>query len=181
MTDLELVERVRAGDRAAFGELVERHREAVVRAARAALGSHEEADDVAQDAWLTAFRRLQTFRGEASFRTWLLSIAWRRALTRRRRLVRWLSRSPLSDVDPAVGPDAEDRLLTDELAGAVRRAINRLPARYRHALLLAGSGAYSYGEIASMLGIAEGTVKWRVSEARRRLKARLAREGFADE
>ena len=75
MTDSELVERVRAGDIAAFGELVERHRGAVFRAALAALGNDADAEDVAQDALVLSFKRIDQFRGDASVRTWMVSIA----------------------------------------------------------------------------------------------------------
>jgi RNA polymerase sigma-70 factor (ECF subfamily) len=73
VSDVDLVARARQGDPAAFGELVERHQTAVFRAALAALGSHADAEDAAQDAFLLAFRRLDTFRGDASFKTWLLT------------------------------------------------------------------------------------------------------------
>jgi RNA polymerase sigma-70 factor (ECF subfamily) len=59
----------------------------------AVLGSHAEADDVTQDAFVLAWRRLDSFRGDASFRTWLLTIAWRQAVNRRRSLVRWWKRT----------------------------------------------------------------------------------------
>ena len=84
VSDAELVARARQGDTAAFGELVDRHRAAVYRAAHAALGSANEAEDVAQEAFLAAYRKMDSYRGEASFKTWLLKIAWRQALTRRR-------------------------------------------------------------------------------------------------
>ena len=81
-----LVERARAGDAAAFTEIVRLYEAPVYRAALAVLGSPEEAEEAAQDAFVTAFRRLETFRGESSLKTWLVAIAWRKALTRRRRL-----------------------------------------------------------------------------------------------
>src|SRR5437588_8810305 len=89
VTDAELVERARQGDPAAFGELVERHRSAVFRAALAALGSAADAEDVAQETFLTAYRKLSSFRAEASFKTWLLTIAWHQAINQRRGLKRW--------------------------------------------------------------------------------------------
>src|SRR3954453_21872333 len=76
--DLDLVRRAQAGDADAFGELVERNRRAVFRAALAVLGSAAEADDAAQDAFVMAYRKLGSFRGEAAFRTWILAIAWRK-------------------------------------------------------------------------------------------------------
>lgn len=197
MTDPELVARARDGDTDAFGELVDRHRVAVYRAVRAAVGSPEEADEVTQDAFVAAFRRLAQFRGDASFRTWLLAIAWRAALTRRRRLVRWArlglsrtwptSRAPgceaawtdLATWQADTGPSPEDRVAARETVGLVRRLVRALPRRLRDPLLLAGSGEYAYEEIAVMLGVPTGTVKWRVAEARRHLRERLTRLGVA--
>ena len=79
-SDLDLVRQAQAGDSDAFGELVERNRRAVFRAALAAVGNAAEADDVAQETFVTAYRKLAGFRAESAFRTWLLSIAWRKAL-----------------------------------------------------------------------------------------------------
>jgi hypothetical protein len=69
VSDADLVARARRGDSAAFGELVDRHRTAVYRATRAVLGSHDEAEDAAQDAFVVAYERLASFRGDASFKT----------------------------------------------------------------------------------------------------------------
>src|SRR5688500_6834782 len=99
--DLALVRRAQAGDDHAFGQLIERNRRAGYRAAYAALGSAQDADDVAQDTFVAVYQKLQGFRGDASFRTWLLAIAWRKALDRRRSLSRWvrmtITHSPLDD------------------------------------------------------------------------------------
>src|SRR4051812_4007724 len=90
--DLALVRRAQAGDVEAFGDLVQRHRRSVVRAAVAALGSPSEADDVAQEAFVTAFQKLNGFRAEASFKTWILSITWRKAVDRRQSVTRWMQK-----------------------------------------------------------------------------------------
>src|SRR3954463_9967296 len=103
-TDLDLVRLAQGGDLDAFGELVERNRRAVFRAALACVGSPAEADDVAQEAFVTAFRKLGTFRGEAQFRTWLLSITWRKAIDRRKSISRWLRTA----VSPPRGESGED-------------------------------------------------------------------------
>jgi RNA polymerase sigma-70 factor, ECF subfamily len=188
VTDGELVTQARAGNQAAFGELVDRHRTAVYRAARAALGSHADAEDAAQDAFLVAFRRLDTFRGEASFKTWLLTIAWHQAINRRRSVTRLLRRI----VEPAVneegdvleaqfaatGPTPEQAALERQSRRAIRAEIVRLPRKLRDALLLAQSGEHTYDEIGAMLGVAVGTIKWRVSEARRVVKQRLREQGY---
>jgi RNA polymerase sigma-70 factor (ECF subfamily) len=192
VTDADLVARARQGDSAAFGELVDRHRTAVYRAALAATGSHADADDVAQDAFVLAYRRLDSFRGEASFKTWLLSIAWRQALNRRRMVTRMLRRLVMTVAagadEPALtleataspvatGPTPEEAAMTGELARAVRREIAALSPRLRDALLLAQSGEYSYDEIGAMLGVPVGTIKWRVSEARRLIRRGLEQRG----
>ena len=106
VTDAELVARARTGDHAAFGDLVDRHRTAVYRAALTALRSHAEAEDAAQDAFVLAWRRLGSFRGDASFKTWLLTIAWHQAINRRRGLMgRWRRMIPFEDVTVRLTPD----------------------------------------------------------------------------
>jgi RNA polymerase sigma factor (sigma-70 family) len=186
VSDAELVARARQGDTAAFGELVDRHRAAVYRAAHAALGSASEAEDVAQEAFLAAYQKMATYRGEASFRTWLLTIAWRRALGRRRRLAslwrRFVSGDPVESAPVVRSPRTQERdLIEAEMAGHVQRLVRALPARLRDPLLLCAAGEQSYHEIASVLGIPEGTLKWRVAEARRRLKRRLVALGYGDD
>jgi RNA polymerase sigma-70 factor (ECF subfamily) len=183
VSDPELVERARRGDHAAFGTLVDRHRTAVVRAAMAALGTREDAEEVAQEAFVAAYRHLRGFREDASFKTWILSITWRKALTRRRNVRSFLRRfvQPPEQTEwqvPDAGPSQEQAVLDRELHGHIRREVSRLTPRLRHALLLASAGDQSYHDIAGMLGIPVGTLKWRVNEARRRLRARLAEMGY---
>jgi RNA polymerase sigma-70 factor (ECF subfamily) len=190
VSDLDLVRRAQDGDAVAFGELVERNRRAVFRAALAAIGNAAEADDVAQEAFVTAYRKLAGFRGDSSFRTWMLSIAWRKALDRRKSVSRWLrlTVTPVESRDdtvdamdrvPSTARSQEDALASAEMQRTLRRLIQSLPRKLRDALLLAGSGDYSYEQIARMLDVPVGTVKWRVSEARRVLKQKLAALGLA--
>jgi RNA polymerase sigma-70 factor (ECF subfamily) len=186
--DLDLVRRARAGDDRAFTELVELNRRAVYRAAYAALGSAHDADDVAQETFVTAFQKLHSFRGEASLKTWLLSIAWRKALDRRRSLTRWLRMTVVHGRTDDDGPELiermasgdrsqEDTMSSDELRQTVQRLIGTLPRKLRDVLLLVGCEEYSYEQIGRMLGLPIGTVKWRVAEARRILKRKLAALG----
>lgn len=193
-TDLDLVRLAQAGDVEAFGELVERNRRAVFRAALACVGSPAEADDVAQEAFVTAYRKLDTFRGEAQFRTWLLSITWRKAIDRRKSISRWLrlAVSPGREDSeeeafdqmeriPSPQRSQEDTVVDDELQRNVTRLIGTLPKKLRDALLLAGTGEHTYEQISQILGAPLGTVKWRVSEARRVLKKKLTALGYAYE
>jgi RNA polymerase sigma-70 factor, ECF subfamily len=188
VSDDDLVARARQGDPAAFGALVDRHRSAVYRAALAALGSHAEAEDAAQEAFLLAYRRLNGFRGAASFKTWLLTIAWHQAINRRRSMTRLLRQivQPARDEDqestleqlPARELSPEGAAVRGQLHRAIRAAIRSLAPKLRDALLLAQSGDYSYAEIGAMLDVPVGTIKWRVSEARKLVKARLRECGY---
>jgi RNA polymerase sigma-70 factor (ECF subfamily) len=186
VSDADLVARARGGDTAAFGELVDRHRAAVYRAARAALASHADAEDAAQEAFLMAYQRLGSFRGDASFKTWLLTIAWHQAINRRRSVNRWWRRiaatdpsDSVNDIPLAPGSSPEQQAVDDELRRHVAAEIRALKPKLRDALLLAQAGEYTYEEIGTMLGAPLGTIKWRVSEARRVVKQRLKDRGYA--
>ncbi|GMV23919.1 MAG: DNA-directed RNA polymerase sigma-70 factor [Acidimicrobiia bacterium] len=175
-----------AGDRAAFDALVERHQRTVLRTAMAALQRREDAEDVAQEAFVLAWRKIGAFRGESTFKTWLLTITWRQALDRRKSRDRWWKRQVASRDDDA--GDVVERLMSPDVSPehaaatraelrAIRGAIARLTPKLRDTLLLASSGEYAYEEIAAMLGAPVGTIKWRVAEARRQL-VEMGNEGM---
>jgi len=171
-----LVAAARTGSQAAFGELVTMHQRAVFRTAMAALGSREDAEDAAQDAFVVAWRKLRGFRGDSTFRTWLMTITWRKALDKRRKQVLWRRRTqptlpetlttPLEALAGAT-PDPERATVAADLVRRVQHEILALTPKLRDTLLLAASGEHSYDEIATLLGVPIGTVKWRVAEARR--------------
>jgi RNA polymerase sigma-70 factor, ECF subfamily len=193
VTDEELVALARQGDTDAFDQLVSRHQGAVYRAALAALHVPEDAEEAAQDAFVRAWRSLKQFRGSSSFRTWMLKIAWNRALSHRRSIVSWLRRRVSLETGEGVSgrfgsdrrgasldpPSPHDALSDVELERNVTRAIEALSPKLRDTLLLA-NGECEYDEIAQMLKIPVGTVKWRVSEARRKVRERLASLGYVD-
>jgi RNA polymerase sigma-70 factor (ECF subfamily) len=175
-----LLTRARAGDQAAFGRLIDLYQRVVYRTALAALGRHEDAEDAAQEAFIQAWRHLNDFRGDAAFRTWLLTIAWRKALDRRRsRLIWWRRAAPSPDEhDPFAelangDPGPERAVLARDTARQLRREIMRLSPTLRDTLLLAASGDHTYEDIAAMLRAPIGTIKWRVSEARRIISLRM--------
>ena len=183
MTDAELVERARAGDQAAFGVLVDRYQHVVIRAARAVLGPSDEVEDVAQEAFVRAFRHIAGFRGDASVKTWLLAITWRQALSHRRsiaaRMRRLVAHDGDEDLDPPATAQLQDQAVADvELRRMVARAVRTLPAKYREALVLAATGDHTFDEMSEALGVPAGTLKWRVSEARRRLREKLTGMGY---
>jgi RNA polymerase sigma-70 factor (ECF subfamily) len=178
-----LVDAARAGDREAFGELVVLHERLVFRTSLAALGHPEDAEDAAQEAFVMAWRKLPGFRGDSTFRTWLLTIVWRKALDRRRVRTLWLSRTrqrtsddtadPLDEIAANLASPEQDAVSRD-LARRIRAEILRLSPKIKDAFLLATSGDYSYDEIGALLRIPVGTVKWRVSEARRILQQKVS-------
>jgi RNA polymerase sigma-70 factor (ECF subfamily) len=183
VTDEELVLLARQGDPDAFDQLVVRHQSAVYRAALAALRAPEDAEEVAQDALVRAWSKLHRFRGDSSFKTWLLTITWNQAMSRRRSLAAWFRRAASLDVvaEPIDARRQQDVAVHDaQLQDHARRAIQSLTTKLRDALLLAQSGDHSYDEIAAMLGIPVGTVKWRVSEARRKVREQLTRLGYVN-
>ena len=184
MSDAELIELARNGDRAAFGDLVERYQHVVFRAALAALRSREDAEEVTQDAMVSAFQKLDSFRGDSSFKTWLLTITWNRAMDRRRQTGSWFRRFVAHDREggfelPSGRPSHETTLIAEETRREVRRLLATLPVKYREALLLSSSGDHTFDEIGRLLGIPTGTAKWRAMEGRRILRKKLVSRGFA--
>lgn len=184
MTDEELVARAQQGVHDAWAELVHRHHAAVFRATHAALVSRADADDAAQDAWIAAWKALGGFRGHSAFRTWLLAIAWRKALDRRRGVAGWMRRLRIErgeDDDRAVvltatGIDAEAAIVDRTERVRMKALVKGLPRAHRDALLLVASQELTYAEAAAVLDIPVGTVKWRVSDARRMLRERMERQ-----
>lgn len=176
VTDEELVLRARSGESEAFDQIVERHKGAVFRAALAALRNREDAEDVTQETFITAFRKLDTFRGESQLRTWLSRIAWNRSMDHRRRgrLRRFLRLDEPDALEVASSEaDPERTTLAGSVNARVRREIERLPLNLRDTILLASAGDQDYASIALILGVREGTIKSRVFEARALLRAAL--------
>ena len=171
--EAELVARTLAGDRAAFGTLVERYAGQARRVARAVLADPDDADDAAQDAFLSALVKLAQYDPARPFGPWLMRIVANAATDRRRR--RAIRRTEPLDVGLVGGgtrPDiaAERAALGERL----RAALDELPPRRRLAVVLFDVEGYSHAEIAQALGIPEGTVRSEVFHARRRLRVLLA-------
>lgn len=183
-----LARQARGGDAAAFSALVDLHHRAAHRVALIALGQPADADEAVQDACLAAWRRIAELDDPAAFRAWLLRITWRKALDRRRSIAAWLTRlrrdrddEPTAiDAVPSCAPGPDASLLADERDRAVVRLIQSLPARLRDPFLLAASGEHRYEDIAVLLRVPVGTVKWRMAEARRLLREKLVRLGFGE-
>ncbi|MBI5381529.1 MAG: sigma-70 family RNA polymerase sigma factor [Opitutae bacterium] len=180
--DPVLLQRAQAGDEAAFGELMRTHYERVFRLVYSILGREHDARDVCQEVWLTVWRELGNFRGEAKFTTWLHPIAVRRALDALRKRRRWYDRFlPFAvagaDVESVPEPvDANDA--RQETEGAERlerfkRALDSLPPKLRVVLALREVEGLPYEEIARIAQIPQGTVMSRLYHARRQLARKL--------
>lgn len=172
VSDGELVRRARAGDQAAFGTLVERHAPMVRRLTRAVLRHPEDADDAAQDAFLSAWLALDRFDPSLPAGPWLARIAVNAARDlSRRRTVRRSEPIPESLGAPGGSPEqrTDDALLRERLD----RALAELPERQRLALVLFEVEGYRHAEIGALLGVPEGTVRSDVFHARRRMRTAL--------
>jgi RNA polymerase sigma-70 factor, ECF subfamily len=165
--DSELVRCSTRGDLSAFEQLVDRHRPVVVRVAARIVGS-EDAEDVSQDAFLRAFHRLDRFRGDAPFRSWLLRITHNAALDH-------LARRRPEPVDPLQFDASEpsdsrppaERLELRERIERLERKLHGLSPPHRAVLVLRDAEGMSYEEIADITDSPLGTVKGRLHRARR--------------
>jgi RNA polymerase sigma-70 factor (ECF subfamily) len=188
----ELVQRAQGGNEDAFGTLMRSHYEPVFRLVNSMLRDEHSARDVCQEIWLTVWKNLGSFRGDAKFSTWVHPIATRRAIDHLRGRKRWFNRFIpfLSDTGDAADSDSgADRVAAapeatadsdprremekDESKARFERAIASLPPKHRAVLALREIQELSYDEIAKNLGIARGTVMSRLFHARRLLAQKL--------
>lgn len=184
-SDWVWVQRVQAGETEAFEVLIHRHEKRLFNLLYRWLGDYEEAAEAAQEVFLSAFRSIRSFRGEALFSTWLYRIAVRQAQNRSLRLQRARQRSvPLGDPDPGRDGDPTSSLVDPEpnqaeeaeqkeIRSRVHEALRSLQPDEALVIILHDLQEVSYEEMATMLEIPLGTVKSRLHRARRALKAQL--------
>jgi RNA polymerase sigma-70 factor (ECF subfamily) len=164
-----LLDQARDGQEQAFAQLVEAHNEKVIALAWRLVGRRDEAEEIAQEAFLRLFKSLADFRGESRIGTWLYRTATRLAIDhlRREQLKRKVFFFRTSDpdqpdpLDLAVDPSAspQEQLLARETAGRMRRLLNQLPPRQKAVFVLRHMEELSLKQIAVVLGLEEGTVK----------------------
>lgn len=183
--DAGLVERSQAGDPAAFDALVRKHQQQVYAVALRMLGDAAEAEEVAQDAFVRAYRAIKTFRREAKLSTWLVAITMnlcrnRRRWWARRKRVMVMSLDAVNADTDAPGlevsdpaPDPSMAAQRNDQARIVLGALQRLSAMDREVIVLRDLQAHSYAEMAEMLQCQVGTVKSRLNRARWQLRAVL--------
>jgi len=180
LSDAALVERIQSGDRSAFAELVTRHRDRLLRLATHMLKSRLEAEDVTQETFIRAFRAIDRFDGRSEPYTWLYRILINLSLNviRARRSARVSTSSEDARmeafIDNAVDAQSPESSLHDKrLYEALASGIDSLSDTLRCTLLLVSIDGRSHEDAAAILGVPEGTIAWRVHEARKKLRAHL--------
>jgi RNA polymerase sigma-70 factor (ECF subfamily) len=181
--DADAVLRCQKGDAEAFEVLVDRHQKRMLNVAFRMLGDYDEACDVVQESFLSAYRALRSFRREAKFSTWLYGIVVNQARNRLKQAKGRACHETRSLDDPVGmtdgglsrqvadgGQDANAELEKKEAQRAVRECIRALDAEYREVLVLRDIQGFSYDEIGDMLKLPDGTVKSRLFRARVFLK-----------
>lgn len=181
-TDATLLERFAGGDQAALDELFRRHRGVAFRVAFRLLGREADALDAVQNGFVKALTRLNRFRGQSSFKTWLLRVVSNAALDlgRDRKREARIPQAPTDDSPDRFGaaelPAPDNELAREDLRQRINEALARLPETQRQTFVLHVDGGLTYREIATALNISIGTVMSRLYYARQKLKLLLADE-----
>lgn len=179
MKDQEkIIARARRGDADAFEQLVAAYRDQVFRLALRMCGSEADADEVAQEAFLSAWKALPNFRGESQFSTWLYQLSTHAAIDLMRREKRQIAADDITEVsaaDPA--PSPQQQAEQSEQREIVRDAILQLAPEQREVVVLRFMEELSYEEIGAVLKLPSGTVKSRLNRAKAQLKEILSKSG----
>lgn len=180
--DLRLIELTLAGNKEAFGELVLKYQDRLFGTLVHMLGSLEDARDAVQEAFLSAYEKLGSFRQESSFYSWLFRIAYNSAISSRRRERGFrqslddrksLTGTEPPDLSPTVDPASQ--IQSEESQQQVRQALNELGPEYRDAIILKEIEGLRYDEISELLNCPIGTVRSRIHRARQLLRDKLVR------
>lgn len=174
MTEEELVRRLQAGDAAAFETLYERYQNLIVRTAALITGSRQEGEDLAQECFIRCWQQIKTLRDPARLKSWMLTIltrdAWRAGKRRQRE-------TPVEEFwEGEPGPSSLDAVLRQESDRRLYQAIRALPDKQRAIVILYYFDDLPVREIARVTGSLEGTVKSRLFNARRALRAALGED-----
>ena len=172
----------RNGDPAAFESLIRTHQRMVHSLTFRMTGSMSDAEDLAQEAFIRAYRQLGSYQGTAKFSTWLYRIAvnaclnWRQRETHREQV-----HASWAESNEALRPEPKSPPGEDAPAREVQAALMKLPAKQRAAIVLTVYDGHNHAAAAKILGCSETTVSWRIFAARRKLKRLLSGKGGPDE
>ena len=172
--DIALIAACQQGDPRAFRQVYEAYRDRIYAFCRHMSGDPDNAEDLAQDVFVSAFGNIGSFRGEAAFGTWLYRIAVNRcAAESRKHTQSFQSFEALEEIDAAPaapGPSPEDLVVRKELSGRVQAAVTALPSNLRLLFVLGTLEGMRYREIGEIVGCSEDAVKMRVHRARKRVR-----------
>ncbi len=185
--DAGLVDRLRAGEEAAFVDLVRRYQPQMLRLAEATVGSSAVAQEVTQDTWLAVMRGVDRFEGRSSFKTWLFHILMNRARTAASKEQR--AGRPDENIDEKFdksgawaepptpwSDDTENRLDAEELAGRVKDLLPQLPASQREVVVLRDVEGLTSADVCQLLDLTEGNQRVLLHRGRAKLRSLLAEE-----
>ncbi len=174
-SDEALVRAASVGDRDAFAVLVGRYGPGMYRYALRLVGDENDADEIAQEAFVSAWRGLRTFAGRSSLKTWLYRLVHRRAVdTQRHRRPSPVSDDLLSTLTPAASDDPLQQVLDGELLIALQAVLHELPWQQRATWLLREVEDMTYEEIAETVAVSVGSVRGHLYRARRTVAERMA-------
>lgn len=177
-TDPELIELFRGGDEQGFNELVSRYQKRTYWIVRQVVSSHEDADDVVQDVFVRVHNSLKSFRGDASFYTWLYRIATNLALNalRKKRIKEFIRFEDAPDYATVSDLQADQPVLQTEYENILRRAIDLLPPKQKLVFTMRYYDALSFAEMASILRKSEGGLKANYFHALKKIQQYVRRE-----
>ena len=176
LDDAEIVAQVLAGDAALFELVMRRYNRMLFRLARSIVRDDDEARDVVQAAYVSAYYHLSQFRGPHGFRSWLARIAINEAYARTRRAAPVLDPDQILTLPALDAAEPENAMIGNDLLRIVQAAIDRLPEEFRSVFMLRGVEQLSIAETAALLDLKPATVKTRFHRARRLLQEALNRK-----
>ena len=182
ISDADYVRRLQRGETDAFEMLVRRHEKTIFNLVYRMLGDYDEAAEVSQEVFLSAYRAIGRFRGDANFSTWLYRIALNHTSTRRKSLSRRQQRNvAIEDTEPVrdLQPGPAETMEKKEIRERVQRALNNLEPDDATVIVLRDLQDIPYEEVARLLEVPVGTVKSRLHRARQALKSQLATYFYA--
>ncbi len=178
LSDLQLIEEVRNGKRRAFTELMRRYQQRVYWAARRIVGTHEDADDIAQETFVKAYTALGDFRGESSFFTWVYRIAINLSLNavRKRQMVSYLKENEIINRIFPSSDDPSREVEFKETQSRLQEAIARLPEKQRAVFVMRYYDEMSYEEISEVMKTSVGGLKANFFHALRKVREYMTDE-----
>ncbi|WP_230869360.1 RNA polymerase sigma factor [Iocasia frigidifontis] len=186
ISDKELIKKFRNNDESAFEELVLRYQKKVYNTVLRMLSNLDDASDITQEIFIKVYQNLEKFKGQSSFSTWLFSIAGNHCRDELRKRQKELKHSSLDSIaeerketervsDNNSNYQPEERSIQNEQFRDIEIALSKLSIEYRESLVLRDIQGFTYDEISKILGLPAGTVKSRLSRARRKLRDELSK------